>query len=147
MAMHIKDVMTADPACCTPDTKLAEVAKMMVACDCGEIPVVDSDSERRPVGVVTDRDIVVRILASGINPLDKTAGDCMSTPPVTVRVDTRLNECCDLMESHQIRRIPVVDDDGRLIGIVAQADVALSAGSRSVGDVVKGVSQPGGQRH
>jgi CBS domain-containing protein len=147
MAMQIKDVMTSEPACCTPETKLTEVARMMVSNDCGEIPVVASSSDLRPVGVITDRDIVVRTLASGIDPMQKTAADCMSSPPITVKLDTRLNECCDLMESHQIRRIPVVDDAGKLVGIVAQADVALSAGSKATGEVVKGVSQRSASHH
>jgi CBS domain-containing protein len=147
MTMDIKDVMTSDPACCTPDTKLPEIAKMMESNDCGEIPVVASSSDKRPVGVVTDRDIVIRVIARGMNPADKTAADCMTKDPVTVRVDTRLGEVCDLMESNQIRRVPVVDASGKLIGIVSQADVALSAGSRKAGDVVKEVSQPGGSRH
>ncbi len=113
--MNVKDLMTSDPACCTPDTPLAEVARMMVSHDCGEIPVVAGSSDMRPVGVVTDRDIVIRTLASGINPLDKAARDCMSTPAITVSIDTSLDECCDLMESHQVRRIPVIDDHGKLV--------------------------------
>jgi CBS domain-containing protein len=143
MSMNVKDLMTPDPACCTPDTSLSEVARMMVSHDCGEIPVVASTSDMRPVGVVTDRDIVVRILASSINPLEKTARDCMSTPAITVSLETGLDECCDLMESHQVRRLPVIDNDGILVGIVAQADVALIAGSGTAGEVVKQVSQRG----
>ena len=69
--MQVKDVMTADPACCTPDTPLAEVARLMVANDCGEIPVVEDKTRKRPIGVVTDRDIVCRTIANNINPLEK----------------------------------------------------------------------------
>lgn len=141
--MNVKDVMTSEPTCCTPDTSLVEVAQMMVECDCGEIPVVDSQADRRPVGVITDRDIVIRTIADNINPLDRKASDCMSKPVVTVTADSDLSECCDLMESNKIRRIPVIDAEGRLIGIVAQADIALSAGRRATAELVKDVSQPG----
>lgn len=146
--MNVKDVMTSEPACCTPDTSLVEVARMMVECDCGEIPVVSSQADRRPVGVVTDRDIVIRTIADNINPLERSAADCMSKPVVTVNADSDLSECCELMEANKIRRVPVVDADGRLIGIVAQADIALSAGRRATAELVKDVSQPAGSsRH
>ena len=82
--MQVKDMMTADPACCTAETSLPEVARMMVSQDCGEIPVVDNTSSKAPIGVVTDRDIVCRTVANGLNPLDLTAADCMSKPAVTV---------------------------------------------------------------
>jgi CBS domain-containing protein len=146
--MNVKDVMTSEPACCMPETSLVEVARMMVECDCGEIPVIASGTDRRPIGVITDRDIVIRTLADNINPLEKSAVDCMTTPVVTVTPDCDLSECCDLMETHKIRRVPVVDDRGNLVGIVAQADIALSAGRRATAEVVKEVSQPAGSsRH
>ena len=147
MASKVKDIMTADPACCTPQTKLTEVARMMQECDCGEIPVVASNSDRRPIGVVTDRDIVLRTVAAGINPLEQTAEHCMSQPVVTVKPESKLDDVCDLMEEHQIRRVPVVDERGQVIGIVSQADVALAAGRRVAGDLVQEVSQPGQSRH
>src|SRR6266568_4202653 len=76
--MKVRDMMTGDPACCTAETSLPEVARMMVDRDCGEIPVVDNTSSKVPIGVVTDRDIVCRTVANGLNPLDLTAADCMS---------------------------------------------------------------------
>ena len=139
--MKVNDLMTPDPACCTPQTKLTDVARMMAENDCGEIPVVGSRDERRPVGVVTDRDIVMRTLACGDDPMQKTAGDCMSSPCVTVKPETTLVECCDIMEQNQIRRVPVIDDGGRLIGIVALADVAKCAGRRTTAEVIKEVSE------
>ena len=142
--MDVRSVMTPDPACCTPQTKLADVAKMMLDNDCGEIPVVADKEARKPVGVVTDRDIVIRTLARGADPTQKTAGDCMSSPAVTVDPDMSLVECCDVMEREQIRRVPVVDADGRLCGIVALADVAMNAGRRTTAEVVKEVSEPNG---
>ena len=140
--MNVKEIMTSDPACCTPDTPLQRVAEMMVEHDCGEIPVVDTTASKRPVGVVTDRDITCRTVAKGLNPLTLTAADCMTTPCVTVTPDTSLDECCKLMESKQIRRVPVVDADGACCGIVAVADIARHAEKRETGEVVKEVSEP-----
>jgi CBS domain-containing protein len=140
--MNVKDMMTADPACCTPDTSLPEVARMMVGNDCGEIPVVENNSTKNPVGVVTDRDIVCRTIARNRNPLDLTAADCMSTPIVTVTPDMSLEECCKIMEDKLIRRVPVVDENGACIGIVALADVALHTGKNVAGHIVREVSEP-----
>ena len=140
--MQVKEVMTANPACCTPDTPLPEVARMMVDNDCGEIPVVENKESRIPVGVVTDRDIVCRTVAKDKNPLELTAADCMSTSIVTVTPDTPVEECCRIMEEKQIRRVPVVDANGACCGIVALADLAREAKSGVAGDVVKEVSEP-----
>jgi CBS domain-containing protein len=139
--MKVNDLMTKDPACCTPETGLQEVARLMVDNDCGEIPVVDSKRTMRPVGVVTDRDIVVRSVAEGSNPLEMEAGDVMSSPVVTVSPDTSVEDVADRMEEHQLRRVPVVDDAGTICGIVAQADIARHANPREVAEVVKEVSR------
>lgn len=140
--MVVKEVMTTNPACCGPETSLRDVARMMVEHDCGEIPIIDSDEARRPVGVITDRDIVIRSLAEGRNPLDLKAGDCMTTSIVTVRSDDSIEACCDLMEKHQIRRVPVVDAQGACCGIVSQADIARRVSQRAAGEVVHDVSKP-----
>lgn len=139
--MQVKEIMTANPACCTPDTSLQEVAKMMVDRDCGEIPVVESKDNLKPVGVVTDRDITCRTVAEGKNPLELTAGDCMSTSCVTVSQEASVEDCCKLMEESQIRRMPVVDESGCCCGMVAQADIATSAKSSDIAKVVKEVSE------
>jgi CBS domain-containing protein len=140
--MQVLEVMTPDPACCTADTKLAEVARMMVDHDCGEIPVVDNQTNKLPVGVVTDRDIVCRTVARDLNPLELTASDCMTKPIVTVTPDMAVEECYRIMEDKRIRRIPVVDDRGSCCGIVALADIALVTGKRIAGEVIKEVSAP-----
>lgn len=136
--MRVQEVMTANPACCTPDATLQEVARLMAEHDCGEIPVIQN---RKPVGVVTDRDIAIRVVAEGRNPLQMTARDCMSSPVVTVKPSTDLDECCHTMEENQIRRVPVVDDSG-ICGIVSQADIATHASARETAEVVKEISQP-----
>lgn len=137
--MRLNEVMTANPACCTRDTPLRQVAQMMIDNDCGLIPVVDD--QRKPLGVVTDRDIAVRAIAGGRDG-SCSAGDCMTTPVQTVAVDSSLADCCAAMESGQLRRVPVVDAQGRICGIVSQADVALNGRDQKIAEVVKQVSQP-----
>jgi CBS domain-containing protein len=134
-----RDVMTPDPACCTPRTTLDEVAKMMVQNDCGEIPVIDAADQ--PIGVVTDRDIVCRIVAAGKNPAAHSAESCMTHPVVTVKVDAPLDQVVSTMEKHQIRRVPVVDGDGCCAGIIAQADVARTSREEKVAQLVREVSR------
>ena len=138
--MSVQSIMTPNPACCTTSTPLQDVAKLMLDNDCGQIPVVAGDGSRKPIGVVTDRDIVVRLVAQGSDPSKATAGDAMSTPCVTVTCDSSLRECCDVMEASQIRRVPVVDASGELCGIVALADIALSGRDEQTAEVVKEVS-------
>lgn len=140
--MQVKEVMTGDPTCCTSDTGLQEVAQMMVDHDCGEIPVIENKETRQPIGVITDRDIVCRTIAQGLNPLDLTVAEFMSKPCVTVTPDMTVEECSRILEQNKIRRVPVVDADGSCCGIVALADIALHVQGRVAGDVVKEVSEP-----
>jgi len=142
--MQVKEVMTPDPACCTPDTALQRAAEMMVEHDCGEIPVVENIASMKPVGVITDRDITCRTVAKGLNPLVMTVADCMTSPCVTVTLDTSLDECCRVLEENQIRRVPVVGEDGACCGIVALADIAKSATKRETAEVVREVSEQSG---
>ena len=139
--MQVKEIMTADPACCTSQTGLQEVAQMMVDNDCGEIPVVENRENNLPIGVITDRDIVCRTVALGLNPLDLTVADCMSKPCATVTPDMSVEDCSRIMKEHKIRRVPVVDADGSCCGIVALADIALHASRSVAADVVKEVSE------
>jgi CBS domain-containing protein len=140
--MQVKEIMTADPACCTPETGLQEIAQMMIDHDCGEVPVVGNKQSRMPVGVITDRDIVCRVIAKGLNPLELKVADFMSKPCVTVRSDLSLEECCKILEENQIRRVPVVDAAGSCCGIVALADIALHAKKSAAAEVLKEVSEP-----
>lgn len=140
--MKVKDIMTVDPACCTPDTSLGEVARLMVEHDCGEIPVVQGDGAMKPIGVITDRDIVCRAVAEQRDPLKMTAAACMTAGCVTIREDASIDACCRLLEDNQIRRMLVVDGTGALCGIVAQADIARSASGRKTAAVVREVSRP-----
>ena len=139
MSKLAKDVMTPEPQCCSPETPLNEVANLMVEADCGEIPVVDGSN--RLIGVVTDRDIVCRIVAKGKNPSSCSAQDAMTQPVVAVLADTTLDEIVAVMEENQIRRVPVVDAAGCCCGIVSQADVAMVARESEVGEMVREVSR------
>jgi len=142
MAKLARDVMTPNPACCSPATTLDEVAALMVHNNCGEIPIVDATSQF--VGVVTDRDIVSRVVAEGKNPSAYTAESCMSSPVVTVTTDTQLDDVISTMEGHQIRRVLVVDDSGCCAGIISQADIAAVARPRVVGELLSEVSRQTG---
>jgi CBS domain-containing protein len=142
--MKVKEVMSTRLVCCTRAASLQEVARAMVEHDCGEIPIVDDQESMRPIGVITDRDITCRAVATGADTLQMAAGDCMTSPCITVTPDTSFDDCCAVMEARQIRRVVVVDASGRCCGIVAQADVARHASKREVGKVVQEVSQPRG---
>jgi len=137
--MQVRDVMTNSPACCMPDTKLQDVANLMVNCDCGAIPVVDDQKTMHVIGIITDRDIACRTVAQGKNPLGMTARDCMSSPVLTITPETSLEQCCQLMEQNQVRRLPVEDGEG-CCGMVAQADIARSASADTTAEVVKDIS-------
>ena len=139
MAKLARDVMTPDPACCSTNATLDEVAKLMVQNDCGEIPVLDTAD--RPVGVITDRDIVCRAVAEGKNPTGHTVETVMTHSVVTVRADAPIDDVLATMERHQIRRVPVVDDAGCCTGIIAQADLASEAPPKQTGAFVREVSR------
>jgi CBS domain-containing protein len=139
MGKLARDVMTTDPACCSPNTTIDQVARMMVQNDCGEIPVVDTSN--RPIGVVTDRDIVCRSVAEGQNPTGHTVESVMTRHVVTVRSDAPLDDVISTMEQHQIRRVPVVDEDGCCTGIIAQADIVATSPSQKGAELVREVSR------
>jgi CBS domain-containing protein len=139
MAKLAREIMTPAPQCCAGETLLNEVANLMVEADCGEIPVTDASN--RLIGVVTDRDIVVRVVALGKNPSAVTAAECMSQPVVVVNEDTTLEDVMGVMEENQIRRVPVVDASGCCCGIISQADIAQSADENETGEMVREVSK------
>jgi len=134
-----RDVMTANPACCSGNATLDQVAQLMAQYDCGEIPIVNGSDQ--PIGVITDRDIVCRVVAKGMNPMAHTAEQYMSRPVVTVRTDAPLNDVLSTMERHQIRRVPVIDEQGCCAGMIAQADVARVGQEHDVAELVREVSR------
>jgi CBS domain-containing protein len=141
--MEVKKIMTKNPACCTPDSTLEEVAHMMEMYDCGCIPVVEDHKTNKPVGTITDRDIAVRSFGENRNPLEMKASDIMTTDVATVTPEMTVEQARDVMETRQIRRILVVDNSGRCVGIVAQADLAQNeTNARQTAEFVRDVSQP-----
>lgn len=139
--MQVSEIMTKNPACCTPDSNLQEVSKMMVDNDCGCIPIVDSTKNNKPVGTITDRDITIRTVAAGKNPLEMKASDIMSTNVVTISTDSYIEDCANVMKENDIRRVLVVDGKGGCCGIVAQADVAeYGPNPNLIGNVVHDIS-------
>jgi CBS domain-containing protein len=139
--MQVKEIMTKDPACCTPETNLQEVAKLMLEHDCGLIPVVDNQDNKKPVGTITDRDIAIRTFAVGQNPLEIKASNIMTMGVTTVKPETGVQECCDVMENKKIRRVLVVDNSGGVCGIVAQADVVEYGHPELIGNMVEEISE------
>jgi CBS domain-containing protein len=139
--MQVQEIMTKKPFCCTPELGLSGVARMMVEHDCGAIPVVQGN-EANIVGIITDRDIVCRVVAEDVDPAAVTAADCMTSPPLSVDPATSVEDCCVAMERAQVRRMPVVDSKGRCCGIVSQADIARCASSEETAEVVREISTP-----
>jgi CBS domain-containing protein len=135
---QIRDVMSGRPTTCEPQATVVEAARLMASQDVGPIPVVEGE---RLVGLVTDRDLVVRVLAEARDPQSTTIGDIASTDLVTISPDDSLDQALKLLASHQVRRLPVVEGE-RLVGVVAQADIARHAEEVETGEVVEQISQP-----
>ncbi|QDG52560.1 CBS domain-containing protein [Persicimonas caeni] len=142
--MSIKDLMTSKPQCASKNTSLQDIAKMMDDCDCGMIPIVEQNGKSNVLGTVTDRDITIRAVSQGKNPLDLNASDVMSGNPICINQDADDNEAEQLMGQHQIRRLIVVDDNNNVVGVLAQADLARNEPQRETGKVVQQISKPSG---
>jgi CBS domain-containing protein len=138
MAKPITDVMSANPCAIDASKPVAYAAKMMKEEDVGLAPIVEGD---RLVGTLTDRDIVTRVVAEGRDPHSVTVREVASTELVTVDPQQDLDEALRLMASHQVRRLPVVEEDGRLVGVLAQADVAREAKDKQTGQLVEEISK------
>jgi CBS domain-containing protein len=140
----VHEVMTDRPRCVTPETPVTEAAQLMETDDIGSLPILDGD---QLAGMVTDRDIVIRAVAKGKDPKGMPVREVASRDLITVHADDDLSDVLRLMASHQVRRLPVVDEDNRLVGIVAQSDIALEAKEKAVGEMVEDISKsPTGPR-
>ena len=137
MGKSIRDAMTDNPREVDTATPVAEAAKLMATEDVGSLPVTEGD---RLVGMVTDRDIVTRVVAVGKDAKSVTVGEIASKDLVTVDPQQDLDEALTLMAQHQVRRLPVVEEDGRLVGILAQADVAREGEDSKTGQLVEQIS-------
>jgi CBS domain-containing protein len=142
--MRVSQIMTPDPACCTPDNTARDAALLMKEHDCGSIPVVEKLENRRLVGTLTDRDLAIRGLAAGKGP-DTPVRELMTYEPISAAPEDEVEIVREVMTAQQVRRVPVVDEDGAVVGIVAQADLALEEGAASdqeVGRIVEAISDP-----
>ena len=138
--MKVNEIMTEHPAYVTIESSLHDVAQLMVEHDCGSLPVLENETNRNPVGIITDRDIAIRTVAHNKNPLHMIAGEVMTEGVITVTPDSSVEDCVVVMEKNQVRRILVVDDSGNICGIVAQADIARKGTATETAELVKDLS-------
>jgi CBS domain-containing protein len=141
--MKAQDIMSKNPTCVTPDTTLTDAARLMKTENIGVIPVVESESSRRLVGVLTDRDIAVRAVAEGRDGATTSVGHIMTSNVRTSTTTDSVNDVMDLMGREQVRRVPVIDERGALVGIISQADIVLEAkDDKRAEKTVEQISQP-----
>jgi len=134
--------MTPDPVCTLPTDTIEEVARFLKTQDVGSVPVVDGHATKKLVGIVTDRDIVVKLIAENRDLRSSRVSDVMSPDPATCSPDDNLEDALSLMSERQVRRIPIVDANHRVVGIFAQADVATRAASpKKAGEVLEEISR------
>jgi CBS domain-containing protein len=138
MGTTIREAMTSSPRTIQTQSTIVDAARLMRDEDAGFAPIVEGG---RLVGAITDRDIAIRIVAEGKDPQTTTVGDHMSSNLVTIDPQQDLDEALRLMAQHQVRRLPVVEEDGKLVGVLAQADVATSASDTKTGEMVEEISK------
>lgn len=143
--MKIQDIMSADPNTVTPDTPITEAARLMKNHNIGMLPVVESEGSRRLVGVITDRDITIRHVAEG-HLSDCPVREAMTDNVSTCKADENVDRVMNLMAQEQVRRIPIVDERGDLVGVVSQADIVLESGDgKKAEETVEQISRPYGK--
>ena len=142
MGTKINEVMTERPRAVTPQTSVREAARLMEEEDVGSLPVVDE--ETRLLGIVTDRDVALRVVGGGLDPEATRVGEVASADVVTLTPEHDLDEALGLMAQAQVRRVPIVVRENELVGMIAQADVARVGKEKSTGEVVEAISQPPG---
>jgi CBS domain-containing protein len=138
MGQRIREIMTSNPSTIEPDKAVVDAARIMKQEDAGVVPVTENG---RLTGMVTDRDIAIRVVAEGKDPQSTPVREVASKDLVTVDPQQELDEALRLMAQHQVRRLPVVEEDGRLVGVVAQADVARQGDDTKTGQVVQEISE------
>lgn len=137
-----EDTMTPNPICCQPTDSVKKVAETMLREDLGSIPIVDNDQSRKLIGIITDRDLVLKVMAAGVNPKKTKVEAVMTRKVVSCRADDDVEKAIDSMSKHQLRRIIVVDEENKILGIISQADVATRVNKpQKTADMVKDVSQ------
>jgi CBS domain-containing protein len=142
--MRVEEIMTTDPSTVTPETPINEAALIMKDQNVGMLPVVEAEGSAKLVGVITDRDIAIRHVAEGHNTNTCPVSEAMTEAVTTCRPGDDVQDIMSLMGKEQVRRIPIVDERGSLLGVVAQADVARFGDDRAAGATVEKISQPYG---
>ena len=146
--MKAQDIMSRNPKSVTPQTTVQEAARLMKEEDVGVIPVVESGSSKRLIGVVTDRDLAIRHVAEGHSSASCPVSEAMSSNPRTAKADDSVDSIMELMGKEQVRRIPIVDERGALLGIISQADIVRQAkDDKKAERTVEKISEPGGRHH
>jgi CBS domain-containing protein len=140
--MKVREIMTREPVCCTPEDTAQKVAGILRDQNIGSVPVVLDQQSRTLLGMITDRDLSCTVVADGLDPKSTRIEKMISLSPVSCRDGENIDACERLMQEHQIRRIPVVDGEGRCIGIVSQADLALLEKPEKVAKTVTEISRP-----
>ena len=144
--MKCNEVMTKDPVCCLPNDSVFKAAELMKIENVGSIPVIESEQSQKLVGIVTDRDIALKIVSEELDAKATKVEAVMTHKVVTCHVDDDLQKALDAMAEHQLRRLPVVDSDNMIVGIIAQADVATRVDEpEKTGTMVKEISQANGR--
>ena len=140
------EIMTKDPVCCLPNVMVAEAAKLMKSENIGSIPVIENEQTKKLVGIVTDRDLTLKIVAEGRDAKSTKVEAVMTRKVVTCRAEDDLQKALDAMSENQLRRIPVVDNDNKILGIIAQADVATRINQpEKTAEMVKQISKANGK--
>jgi CBS domain-containing protein len=140
--MKVREVMSSNPVCCLPTDTAEKVAKTLREHDIGSIPVVVDQQTRRLIGMITDRDLCCAVVAGGLDPKRTAIEKFVTTNPVSCRDGENMEHCEQAMREHQVRRIPVVDGEGAVIGIVAQADLVLKETPERASKTVAAISKP-----
>jgi len=145
--MKVDQIMTVNPTCCAQSDTADKAAGIMRDNDVGSVPVVESDQLYKLVGIVTDRDLCLNVIADGRDPKKVSVGECMSDEPIVCAPDDDVDHVMNLMQKHQIRRIPVVDKEGRIEGIVSTADLVLNAdaSAQEIDETLTEISEPNEQ--
>jgi CBS domain-containing protein len=138
--MKVQDIMSKTLSCCAAMDTLQKAAQLMKEHDVGAIPVVNDCDERKLLGIITDRDICMKVVAQGLTSTAKVS-EAMTSTPATCRPNESIEGCESLMKRHQVRRIPVVDSSGVCVGIISQADIALRDTPEHIKDTLAAVSQ------
>jgi CBS domain-containing protein len=145
--MKVSEIMTAAPTCCCKDEKVQKAANIMLDLNVGIVPIVESETDETLVGLVTDRDLCLRVVALGFDPATTALESCMSEEIISCQADDNVEKVVALMQKHQIRRIPIIDSENHIQGIVSLADVTVRAHEQDIAETITEISEPAGLFH